>query len=202
MNRLQVTNQVESPWGIIQAATEIADGILSVSTASHGGYYLSPERQAVLERRLPGVRPYAGKPWYEEDEDWTYVALAFAEEFSAEAVFAAVRHQSDSRYGHLPAGHPFWATIFGQVAKEKADAFKVSLAGKWERGSCGTEGNGWRVSFYRGNESRTMFGDYPEQNFYSEEELKAAGYREVRRLGQKNGDLKGGRLPIRSPRRF
>lgn len=52
----------ESPWGRIQDARQIADGIVSVSTASHGGFHLSDERNRNIH---PALRANDG--WYEED---------------------------------------------------------------------------------------------------------------------------------------
>ena len=51
-----------SPWGPVQHAEDIADGIVSVHTASHGGLWLS---QARLDLMDPSERSSDG--WYEED---------------------------------------------------------------------------------------------------------------------------------------
>lgn len=73
-----------SPWGAIQHATEIAPGIVSVSTASHGGIWLSPERYARVPASLQAVaRQYADAPWFEEDCDVTIVGAIFAEDLRA-----------------------------------------------------------------------------------------------------------------------
>lgn len=66
----------ESPWGSIQTVEPIRPGVWSVSTASHGGYYLD----ATANRRIPqavklatwGQQGLAG--WYEEDCDVSLVA--------------------------------------------------------------------------------------------------------------------------------
>lgn len=65
-----------SPWGAVQDTTNVAEGIQFVETASHGGVYLSPERN----RKVPGsIRNDPG--WYEEDSEWTIAAMVFPEEF-------------------------------------------------------------------------------------------------------------------------
>lgn len=79
-----------TPWGTVQRSEETAPGITWYSTASHGGYGLSPERQAAMpdhlrleNRGLRGAGP-KGPGWYEEDCDWCLVTLAFPELFSSE----------------------------------------------------------------------------------------------------------------------
>lgn len=64
-----------SPWGQIQTVEHLADGIVRVHTAGHGGIWLSPERREYLAARAPWVAnifqnipAYCEKPsWWEED---------------------------------------------------------------------------------------------------------------------------------------
>jgi hypothetical protein len=66
-----------TPWGPSQNEEVLADGIISYSTASHGGIWLSPERQ----KALPDCRNWLGsKEWWEEDCDWSVPYLFFAED--------------------------------------------------------------------------------------------------------------------------
>lgn len=62
----------KSPWGKIQHADHIADGIWNIVTARHGGLKISTERQRQMppQLRIPGG-------WYEEDVDWARVVVAF-----------------------------------------------------------------------------------------------------------------------------
>ncbi len=73
----------DSPWGQAQSVTEIADGILSYSTSTHGGYRLSARRNAsvpvVLKKATCGELGMTG--WYEEDCDWAIVVYTFPECF-------------------------------------------------------------------------------------------------------------------------
>ncbi len=69
---------------------EIAPGIVFYSTTSHGGYWLSPARIAALPKPLREFQPFAGTNWYEEDADWSIVALAFPQFFLADAIPAAL----------------------------------------------------------------------------------------------------------------
>lgn len=53
-----------TPWGPAQSVDHVADGVVFVSTAGHGGYKLSPERN----RAIPtAYRDRSG--WYEEDSE-------------------------------------------------------------------------------------------------------------------------------------
>ena len=63
-----------SPWGTIDHTTVFAIGgdviAVSVSTPSHGGFWVAPDHRA----KLPAA---CRKAWYEEDCEWAipYVAL-------------------------------------------------------------------------------------------------------------------------------
>ena len=81
----------DSPWGRVDCATHVADGIWSVSTASHGGYHLSPSRMREFRQKFPAFTTWAGGPWFEEDCDWAAVCLAFPEYFPADARIQATR---------------------------------------------------------------------------------------------------------------
>lgn len=78
-----------TPWGPAQTVETIGPGIAFVTTASHGGIYLSPERFAAMPEKYR--KTFAGGPWYEEDCDWFKVAITFPEYFSEENVAQARR---------------------------------------------------------------------------------------------------------------
>lgn len=62
---------MSTPWGSIQTYTRIAEGVISVSTAGHGGIWLSDERIAQLPDHY---EPFTGtRRWAEEDEDGALV---------------------------------------------------------------------------------------------------------------------------------
>ena len=64
-----------SPWGTIDDATKLADGIVFVSTPSHGGIWLSPDRVAQLPK---GYDSFIGSnTWHEEDNDAPMIAWFF-----------------------------------------------------------------------------------------------------------------------------
>ncbi len=70
----------QTPWGTAQNIIELAPGIISYSTASHGGIWLSIERRA----KLPPVKNFlGGDEWWEEDCDWAVPYFFFAEDIKA-----------------------------------------------------------------------------------------------------------------------
>lgn len=74
---------IDTPWGPAQTVIKVARGITMYSTASHGGFHLSPSRNAKI--------PYEAKEntwcqqglngWYEEDCDAEIVLKTFPEYF-------------------------------------------------------------------------------------------------------------------------
>lgn len=81
----------QTPWGTPDTITETAPGITLYTTPSHGGYHLSPARIASMPQCLREFQPWAGPGWYEEDCDWSIVALAFPQFFPADALPAALK---------------------------------------------------------------------------------------------------------------
>jgi hypothetical protein len=95
-----------TPWGQAQTSEEIAPGIIRYETPSHGGYYLSPERVAEMPKPLREFTPFAGPNFYEEDCDWSIVALAFPQYFPADAIPAALatlKHYKPELYKQVVA---------------------------------------------------------------------------------------------------
>ena len=72
LGRVETFSRASTPWGVSQGATVYADGVQSHSTAGHGGFKLSAERN---RRVHPTLRARGG--WYEEDAAWAIVAITF-----------------------------------------------------------------------------------------------------------------------------
>lgn len=76
---------MHTPWGPAQTAHRYGPGVVFYSTAGHGGFLLDTERLAAIPRQLRaltnGEQGNAG--WFEEDEDWSLVALAHPDLFDA-----------------------------------------------------------------------------------------------------------------------
>jgi hypothetical protein len=88
---------MSSPWGAPDTGVEIAEGIVKISTASHGGYWVSDTRLAAMPKELANIATYAGHGWYEEDCDWALVALAYPLLFKPGTLRVAI-----STVGHFP----------------------------------------------------------------------------------------------------
>ena len=69
---------MKTPWGNAQTVRPLSEGILSITTASHGGIKLDRKRNAMVPKymRLPGG-------WYEEDCDWAIPATVFPLSFAS-----------------------------------------------------------------------------------------------------------------------
>lgn len=77
LSRVQTRMSASTPWGSSQLAIIHAEGIVCHSTAGHGGFHLSSDRNGKVD---PLVRSAGG--WYEEDAEWAIVALTFPDLFT------------------------------------------------------------------------------------------------------------------------
>jgi hypothetical protein len=85
---------METPWGEAQTVRDIGDGILQVTTACHGGYFVPQE---LLYRIPESQRDYAAAwsgsgNWFEEDDAARFVEIAFPEHFAAQRVDWAAKY--------------------------------------------------------------------------------------------------------------
>ncbi len=114
-----------SPWGRIDGATVLADGIVQVSTASHGGIHLSSEHNAAMP-----VAFRRGDGWYEEDCEWALVALIYPQAFSEDERKAA--HTTVK--GWMPDAYEVWAGVElqpGESHKKDERIFLEKHAQDW-----------------------------------------------------------------------
>jgi len=77
LGRREIRTGANTPWGASQCATVYADGVVSHSTAGHGGFHLDAAQNAKVH---PVLRARDG--WYEEDCAWAAVAQALPELFT------------------------------------------------------------------------------------------------------------------------
>ena len=71
-----MTEITTTPWGKPDTQTVIAEGIIAVTTPSHGGIWLSPERLAEMPEHLRSCS-FTHDNWFEEDTAWCAVALTW-----------------------------------------------------------------------------------------------------------------------------
>jgi len=103
LDRKTLRMPCHTPWGPSQGATIYAEGVVSHTTASHGGFKLSPERNRRVHRTL---RVEDG--WYEEDSAWSILAITFPDLFTSYERGCAERTLKD----RFPDA---WETIFGTI---------------------------------------------------------------------------------------
>lgn len=185
-HRPELSEGDATPWGPVQTVEQKAPGVLVVTTAGHGGIWLSPDRVAALPallRHAPTFKP-SGLPgrWFEEDCDAVLPVLALPDLWTPQAVWNAVRAArtysgSDSDpYPLTMACRAFLATAEATPTLKIAAAWEASYdpAHRWERLSMsGMPGvPGWEVGLKRNGEAKTVqFADYPGQQFYTDKEL-------------------------------
>ncbi|MBU3993522.1 MAG: hypothetical protein KKA12_13390 [Alphaproteobacteria bacterium] len=77
LGRREIRQRLSTPWGMAQSSKIYADGVVFHSTASHGGIKLDRARNAAMPAML---RVASG--WYEEDCEWSKVAIGLPDLFT------------------------------------------------------------------------------------------------------------------------
>ena len=77
-------DDMRTPWGESDRVEVITPGLYFITTPSHGGYKVdSPLLDRIpLEWRQASFNGNGLRGWFEEDCDWSMVALTFLELFS------------------------------------------------------------------------------------------------------------------------
>lgn len=125
LGRREIRSVASTPWGPSQGATLYAEDVVFHSTAGHGGFHLSGERNRKVH---PSLRVAGG--WYEEDAAWAIVALTFPHLFTTFERRCADRTVQDS----WPDA---WEAIFGRELhpgesfEKDRRAFEVAHAADW-----------------------------------------------------------------------
>jgi hypothetical protein len=124
----------ETPWGPSQTQKTYAPGIISYSTAGHGGFHLDPEQNLKIDSRW---RNEDG--WYEEDCEWAKVAFTFPEAFRPSDVLAAketLKNDYPHGYGQIsgiPVNLGESSTLREEIwqAEHKNHLQVISAMGDW-----------------------------------------------------------------------
>lgn len=128
-----------SPWGPVQEVLRFGlppndSGVAFVSTASHGGFWVSPDACRRMPPSFRAIVPFTERGvsrgegsgrWYEEDCDYCLVVLAFPELFTREQVRGAIgcglRWHGDTVKAwldNLPNYHPVCVARLGPAMVE------------------------------------------------------------------------------------
>ncbi|PZU83438.1 MAG: hypothetical protein DI527_23995 [Chelatococcus sp.] len=91
LGRREIHSRAHTPWGTSQGTVIYAEGVVCHSTAGHGGFHLSAERNRMVH---PMLRVPGG--YYEEDEAWAIVAITFPNLFTSFERRCAERTLKDS----------------------------------------------------------------------------------------------------------
>jgi hypothetical protein len=111
-----------TPWGRADHIKQVIPGMWWVSTPSHGGFYLSPERLlqmpawAIATPRWAGLDDGPnGGPWFEEDCEWCIPVLVFWDEYQvsekAENQPDTYTNAVDTLKNWHPARYEVWAGV-------------------------------------------------------------------------------------------
>ncbi len=125
LGRHEIASRIHTPWGTSQGATVYAEGVECHSTAGHGGFKLSAERN----RKVDPVLRVAGG-FYEEDEAWAIVAITFPHLFTGFERGCAERTIKDNWF---EAWEAITGTILAPGESDEKDrrAFEAGHAGDW-----------------------------------------------------------------------
>lgn len=117
---------MQTPWGPSQHTYLYGPGVTQASTAGHGGIHLT-------DRRNLAVNPVWRRAdcWYEEDCDWSIVALTFSDLFSMEQLATAHRlaeeYYPEAYASVMPEGAAYHDLV--EVDADTLDEIAEQLAG-------------------------------------------------------------------------
>ncbi|MGX9182015.1 DUF7007 domain-containing protein [Mesorhizobium sp. BHbdii] len=125
LDRREDRTPTHTPWGPSQGATIYAGGVTFHSTAGHGGFHLSPERNGRVHSILR-----AADGFYEEDEAWAIVAFTFPHLFTG---FERRCAEATVKDGYPDAWETITGTVLqpGESRKKDERAFFRKHAADW-----------------------------------------------------------------------
>jgi len=125
LGRREIYTRAHTPWGMSQRTIVYAEGVKCHSTAGHGGFKLSAERNRKVH---PLLRSKGG--FYEEDCAWAMVAITFPDLFTTFERRCAERCMKD---WWPDAWETFFGTILGPGESHVKDrrAFEAAHADDW-----------------------------------------------------------------------
>jgi hypothetical protein len=125
LGRQEFRAPANTPWGPSQGVVRYGEGVVFHSTAGHGGFHLTADRNAQVH---PLLRATGG--WYEEDAAWAAVATAWPDLFTG----LERRHAEETLRHSWPDA---WEAIHGRALKpgesrtRDGEAFARDHASDW-----------------------------------------------------------------------
>jgi hypothetical protein len=92
-----------TPWGTTQSAKELAPGIISYVTASHGGIWLDAAHRKALNYHKSWL---GTDEWWEEDVDWAVPYVAFRNEIQAQGQAYKFNKNLSAAWRTIEMSHP------------------------------------------------------------------------------------------------
>lgn len=101
-----------SPWGEVQNARDLGNGLFFVSTSSHGGLYVPDAMVASMPAALRCNRYSGNGQWFEEDMEWALAVVWRPELFPSEYLEPAQRsvlaYRNATGHGAIYAAAAEW----------------------------------------------------------------------------------------------
>ena len=108
---------MNTPWGHSDGKEKLAEGIISYSTPSHGGIWLSVERQAQLPAGLDNF--LHNLTWWEEDCDWVVPYILFKDDIMRHGAYRFIENLS-AAYIIAQRYHPELVSTTEELVTAKA----------------------------------------------------------------------------------
>ncbi len=149
-------DQPITPWGPAHTATDYGQGVTFYTTAQHGGFHLSEEALARMAKPLDSLGTFAGPGWYEEDADWSLVAVSFPDLFDDYELFCAARILLARRPRYLEGAEAWLSTPEAKPIIARIDAFYAANKDLFEISGMHTAGEIWACRAYTLSKDRIL----------------------------------------------
>ena len=135
-----------TPWGLSHSEHNVAPGIVSFTTGSHGGIQLSADRISALPQAIRDAQG-SDLEWYEEDCAVNLVVIAFPDAFPDISVWSAVKFLRV--YDGYPTASAYVESNDGLSLLERHKRFEDQHGDKYVARTQCSSSSGWDVHFRR-----------------------------------------------------
>ena len=101
-----------TPWGMADSAVELAKGVISYGTASHGGIWLSQDRRIEIGQYDKNWLKTA--EWWEEDCDWAIPYAFFSKDIQKHGTAYRFEENLKAAIQTVKAHHPEFMPILAR----------------------------------------------------------------------------------------